>query len=111
MRKIIATATPFELLHIPGFSFGHNITETNQRSLFHKSTGVKAMKKQTTSTDAAISPFEALAAAQEILPDDTIVSLDTKNEHGKTLYTVCFSDGTCVDIRASDGHIIRRSHK
>lgn len=107
MRKMIATASPFELLFIPGFSLGESEDNNHKRSLFHRSTGAKSVNKQTSPKNVTITPFQALAAAQEVLPDETIVSLNTKTLKGVVIYQVCFSNGQCIDIRATDGQVIR----
>lgn len=60
---------------------------------------------------ATISMADAIAQAQAVFPDKTLVKVELENEHGTVIYEFRFSDGTHMAINAVTGAVLpTKSH-
>lgn len=60
-----------------------------------------------TAPAGSISLDQAKAIALNAFPDKTIQKVELEMEHGVLVYSVRFTDDSRVDVRASDGVIVR----
>jgi uncharacterized membrane protein YkoI len=60
---------------------------------------------------AGISTDQARAAAQKALPGLTIEKVESETEEGVAVWSVRFTDGSRVDVRKSDGVVVRTDKK
>ncbi len=64
------------------------------------------------STEAGgISADQARATAQKTLPELTIEKVESETEEGIAVWSVRFTDGSRVDVRKSDGVVVRTDKK
>jgi uncharacterized membrane protein YkoI len=56
---------------------------------------------------AVISQFDAIAIAQTYSPNSSVREVELENEHSVLVYSIELSDGTKVDVSASDGSVLR----
>ncbi len=81
------------------------------------STGSSETKKPEDSSSSqstetgGISADQARAAAQKALPGLTIEKVEAETEEGVSVWSVRFTDGSRVDVRKSDGVVVRTDKK
>lgn len=59
------------------------------------------------SSSSTVTLDQATAIAQAVFPDKTVQKVETETEHGVQIFSVRFTDGSRVDVRASDGAVLR----
>lgn len=62
-------------------------------------------------TSTKIAQDEAQTTAQAVFPNKTVTKVETENEHGATVYSFRFSDGSRVDVDAMTGKVVRKFDK
>ncbi len=55
----------------------------------------------------AVSRDEAIAIAKQTLPGKTLKKVEIEEEHGETMWSVRFTDGSRVDVSQADGAVTR----
>ncbi len=59
----------------------------------------------------AVTQDQALAIAMTTMPGKTVKKIQSESEHGSPVFSVRFTDGSRVDVRVSDGAVIRTKTK
>lgn len=57
--------------------------------------------------EGSVSLEDAKVIALGVYPDKTVKKVEIEHEHGTLVYSVRFSDSSRVDVRASDGAVVR----
>lgn len=74
-------------------------------------TGTIKVQNEATVPADGISLDDAVAAAQAKMPGKTIEKVETETEDDEVVYSVRFTDDSRVDVRASDGVVVRTEIK
>lgn len=125
-RKIILTAAVIGLVAAPSLVFAQNGADdkpkdvhqedrqtqpnqnnsTNATDVFRTADGV-LVQQRVAVPDGSISLDQAQIAALNANPSKIIQKIEIESEDGVVVYSFRFTDQSRVDVRASDGEIVR----
>lgn len=121
MKKILMIPAVIGLLAVPSFALAHTGTVSNTlltgASSSDKDTSKNTSKPMSDDNDksdsspvvapaGSISVDQAKTIALGVFPSKTIKSVETEPEHGMFVFSVRFTDGSQVNIQASDGAVL-----
>lgn len=113
MKKLLLIAAVIGLIAIPSLVIAlnnnddNNQAETSQENsqpAEDQSTETQAQPEETTGD---ITEQQAIEIAQAERPGQTVRKVEIETEDGAKIYSVRFTDDSRVDVRASDGQIVR----
>lgn len=108
-QKIAAAVVVAGLIVVPGIVIAQRNNQaaevTTKTNPSNSTAG--SVDSGTTSTVGAITSDDAATIARQRFPGKTVEKIETENENSGKVYSVRFTDDSRIDVRASDGAIVR----
>lgn len=106
MKKILLVAAIIGLIAVPSFVVARNqADDKNRQENTQKAEDNQPAADQPINGD--ITQEQAVDIASKQVPGKTLKKVEIETEEGTKVYSVRFTDDTRVDVRASDGTIVR----